>query len=57
MVANWVDVFGWEHGVAQCPECLAVESVEFRIGGGTPRSFHVMVADGYEAPTYQQPCG
>jgi hypothetical protein len=58
LVANWVDVFGpvvcWEHGVAQWPECLAVDSVEFRIGGGTPRSFHVMVAIGYEAPTYEQ---
>lgn len=48
LVANWVDVFGpvvcFDHGVAQWPECLAVDSVEFRIGGAAPRSFHVMVA-------------
>jgi hypothetical protein len=58
LVANWVDVFGpvvcFEHGVAQWPECLAVDSVEFRIGGTTPRSFHVMVAVGYEQPSYQE---
>lgn len=58
LVANWVDVFGpvvcWEHGVSQWPECLAVDSVEFRVGGATPRSFHVMVAVGYEAPAYRQ---
>lgn len=57
LVANWVDVFGpvvcFDHGVAQWPECLAVDSVEFRIGGAAPRSLHVMVAVGYEAPRYQ----
>jgi hypothetical protein len=58
LVANWVDVFGpvvsFEHGVGQWPECLAVDSVEFRVGGATPRSFHVMVAVGYEAPSYEE---
>lgn len=43
----------FDHGVAQWPECLAVDSVEFRIGGAAPRSLHVMVAVGYEAPRYQ----
>ena len=58
LVADWVDVFGpvvcFEHGVAPWPESLAVDSVEFRIGGATPRSVHVMVAVGYEPPAYQE---
>ena len=44
----------FEHGVGLWPEWLAVDSVEFRIGGATPRSFYVMVAVGYEPPTYQE---
>jgi hypothetical protein len=59
LVANWVDGFAqvvcYEHGVAHWPERMAVDSVEFRIGGITPRSFHVMVAVGYEAPSFREP--
>jgi hypothetical protein len=57
LVANWVDVFApvvcFPHGAPHWPERLAVDSVEFRVGGATPRSFHVMVAVGYEPPAYR----
>ena len=59
LVANWLDVFGpvvsFEHGVSMWPEVLVVDSVEFRQGGKLPRSFHVMVAMGYEGPHYNTP--
>jgi len=57
LVANWVDVFGpvvcFAHGAAHWPERLAVDSVQFRVGGAVPRSFHVLAAVGYEPPGYQ----
>lgn len=59
LVANWVDVFGpvatWSHGRTYWPERMAVDSVEFQVGGVRPRSFHVMVAVGYEQPHFREP--
>jgi hypothetical protein len=56
LAANWVDVFA---GVVaeplrptQWPERVAVDSVEFRVGGVRGRSFHIFVAVGYDPPSY-----
>lgn len=59
LVANWVDVFGpvvtFAHGHGQWPERMAVDSVGFRSGGAVARGFNIMVAVGYEAPSYREP--
>ncbi len=59
LVANWVDVFGpvvtFAHGHGQWPERMAVDSVGFRSGGAVARGFNIMVAVGYEAPSFREP--
>jgi hypothetical protein len=54
LVANWVDVFGpviaERRARTRWPTRLVVDSVELNASGLPPRSFHVMVAVGYEQP-------
>ena len=58
LVANWVDVFAqvvcFEHGVSRWPERVAVDAVSWVIQPGRPRrSLHLLVAVGYDPPSYQ----